>query len=57
MPFKSEAQRKKMAMLEAQGKVPKGTYAKWEAHTKEKSLPERVGSKRKTIKEMRKKTK
>lgn len=41
MPFKSEAQRRKMAELEKQGKVPKGTVKQWSAETKGK-LPERV---------------
>jgi len=42
-PFKSEAQRKKIRELEDAGKVPEGTYDRWDSETsKEDSLPERV---------------
>jgi hypothetical protein len=43
MPFKSEAQRRKMHELEKQGKLKKGTAKAWAAETpKGKKLPERV---------------
>lgn len=42
MPFKSKAQRRFMYAAEARGDVPGGTAARWEAHTKDKNLPERV---------------
>lgn len=43
MPFESEAQRRKIGMLEAEGEVPKGTYAEFEAATPDnKKLPEHV---------------
>lgn len=45
MPFKSEAQRRKMYSLEAQGKLPKGTAERWQKHTGDKKLPERVEKK------------
>lgn len=58
MPIRSESQRKKLLMLEAQGKLAKGTVARWEAETPDKKLPERVKPKRpKTIREMQKKGK
>jgi hypothetical protein len=46
MPFKSQAQRAKMAVLEKEGKVKKGTVAKWNAETPKGKLPERVGKKK-----------
>lgn len=43
MPFKSEAQRKKFHVLEAQGKMSKATVHEWEHATKnKKDLPEHV---------------
>lgn len=42
MPFRSEAQRRFMYWAESKGKVPKGTTKKWEEHTKNKNLPEKV---------------
>jgi hypothetical protein len=45
MPFKSEAQKRKIAELEAQGKVPKGTYSQWEKETPSGKLPERLTEK------------
>lgn len=45
MPFKSEAQRKKMYELEKQGKIKKGTCAQWEAETIKKKLPEHIKGK------------
>lgn len=47
MPYKSLAQRRMMHVLEAEGKVPPGTAARWEAHTpKDKKLPEHVEHKK-----------
>lgn len=47
MPFKSEAQRRKMYELEKQGKVPKGTASQWERDTpKGKKLPEKAKKRR-----------
>lgn len=47
MPFRSEAQRRKMYSLEEQGKLPKGTAARWEKETGDKKLPERVSTSKK----------
>lgn len=48
MPFKSEAQRRKMHLLESQGKLKPGTVAKWESETPNKSeLPKRIHPKAK----------
>lgn len=41
MPFKSKAQARKIAQLEKEGKVKKGTTEAWAAETTAK-LPERV---------------
>lgn len=42
MPFQSKAQMRKIAALERQGKLPKGTTRKWARKTKcTKCLPER----------------
>lgn len=42
MPFKSKAQMAKFAMLEKQGKLPKGTLEEWLAETPNpKKLPEK----------------
>jgi hypothetical protein len=47
MPFKSEAQRRKLYALEAEGKLKKGTCEKWEAETpKGIKLPERLTPKK-----------
>jgi hypothetical protein len=47
MPFKSEAQRRKLYALEAAGKLKKGTCEKWEAETpKGITLPERLTPKK-----------
>ncbi len=56
MPFKSKAQRKWMYWAEAHGKVPKGTSARWEKHTKNKKLPKKVGRKNKKLAKFLKKT-
>jgi hypothetical protein len=45
MPFKSEAQRRKIAELEQEGKVPRGTFHEWSKATGKKILPERIGPK------------
>lgn len=43
MPFKSEAQRRKMHQLESQGKLKPGTVSKWESETPNKAdLPKRI---------------
>ncbi len=57
MPFKSDAQRRYFHWAESRGKLPKGTSAKWQAHTQSKDLPERVNKeadmiKRSTISEV-----
>ena len=45
MPFKSLAQVAKMASLEKEGKVPKGTVKQWASETPNmKSLPKRIGN-------------
>lgn len=43
MPFKSEAQRRKIAELEEQGKVKPGTFKEWNNATPRGKLPERIG--------------
>jgi uncharacterized ParB-like nuclease family protein len=45
MPFKSQAQRRLFYAKESRGELPKGTTAKWEAHTPARSLPERLTKK------------
>lgn len=42
MPFKSEAQRAKMALLVEQGKLPKSVFDKFAAETPAEKLPERI---------------
>lgn len=42
MPFKSRSQKRWMFAAEARGEVPEGTARRWQAHTKDKDLPERV---------------
>ena len=42
MPFRSEAQRRKLYSLYKQGKVSKQEIALWETETDKKRLPERV---------------
>lgn len=45
-PFKSKAQLGKIAVLEKQGKLPKGTVKKWSKETKDiKHLPKKVKKK------------
>lgn len=54
MPFKSEAQKRKIAQLEREGKVKKGTTEKWAAET-QGPLPDRTTRKNqpKTIQEIK----
>jgi len=48
MPFKSKAQVGKMAMLEKEGKVKKGTMKEWAAETPNmKKLPKKLKKKAK----------
>ena len=42
MPFKSEAQRAKIAELERQGKVKPGTFNQWNKETPKGKLPARI---------------
>lgn len=50
MPFKSEAQRRKLIQLEKEGKLKKGTVEKWEKETGNTKLPDKVGPKGKVKK-------
>lgn len=45
MPYKSEAQRKKLHVLANQGKIPQTTVAEFDKASKGVSLPERVAPK------------
>lgn len=43
MPFRSKAQMRKFAVMERQGKLPRGTFRRWLRHTPNvKRLPRRV---------------
>lgn len=42
MPYKSDAQRKKFHVLEAEGKIPASTVSEWDSATGSKKLPEHV---------------
>ncbi len=53
MPFKSEAQRKKFAALVSEGKMSQKTFDEWNKDTPDK-IPEKVGSKSKAIKKVKK---
>lgn len=47
MPFKSRAQMRKMALLEKQGKLPKGTVHQWARETPSiKKLPKKKAKSR-----------
>ena len=46
MPFKSRAQAAKIAELEKEGKVKRGTTKKWAAETPKGKLPERITPKK-----------
>lgn len=50
MPFKSKAQRRLFYVLEAKGKLKKGTARQWDAETGDRKLPERVRSKTAALK-------
>lgn len=57
MPFKSKAQAAKIAQLEKEGKVKKGTTKEWAKATKDiKNLPERLAPKKpfKSVEEVKK---
>lgn len=43
MPYKSNAQRRKFHAMEARGQISPATVAEFDAASKGKSLPERVG--------------
>jgi hypothetical protein len=45
MPFKSEAQRAKLASLVEQGKFSKASFDEWATATGDAKLPDRVGRK------------
>lgn len=47
MPFKSEAQRRKFYSMANRGEISNATVKKWEKHTKNKNLPEKVGNEEK----------
>jgi len=42
MPYKSNAQRKKIHVLEAQGKISHKTVKEWDKASKGRKLPEHV---------------
>jgi len=42
MPYKSEAQRKKMHQLEKEGKISHATVKEWDVASKGKKLPKHV---------------
>jgi len=46
MPFKSEAQRRKFYAMASRGEISKETLRRWEQHTGDRRLPERVRPKR-----------
>lgn len=46
MPFKSEAQRRKFYAMARRGEISKETLRRWEQHTGDRRLPERVRPKR-----------
>lgn len=46
MPYKSDAQRKKFHALLEQGKISKKTVDEFDAASKGKKLPERIGHKK-----------
>jgi hypothetical protein len=45
MPFKSQAQRRKIAQLLVEGKISNETFEEWNRGTGSKRLPERVARK------------
>ena len=50
MPFKSQAQRRKFAQLLVEGKISSQTFEEWNRETGDEKLPERVGTKKTTVK-------
>jgi hypothetical protein len=54
MPFRSRSQQRWMFAAESRGEVPEGTAERWAKHTSSiKSLPEKVGKKKKKRKAVR----
>lgn len=53
MPFKSEAQRKKLEQLASEGKISQETIKEFRKNSPEK-LPERVTPKKSTVKKVKK---
>lgn len=47
MPFKSNAQRRKLAELVKRGELPQATFDEWAKATGDKKLPERIAPKSK----------
>jgi CRISPR/Cas system-associated endonuclease Cas1 len=47
MPFKSQAQRRKLAQLLVEGKISNETFEEWNRETGRKKLPEWVKARRK----------
>lgn len=45
MPFRSESQRRKFALLVEQGKISQGAFEEWSEATGDAKLPERVSAK------------
>lgn len=52
MPFRSNAQKAKFAQLEKEGKLKKGTTAKWESETKG-PLPDKISGPIKSIQQLK----
>lgn len=54
MPFKSKKQAAKIAQLENEGKLKRGTFAKWKAETPSMGkLPERAPGKASKVKKVK----
>ena len=53
MPFKSQAQRRKFAQLLVDGKISNQTFEEWNRETGSAKLPERVRTKRRGRKPIR----
>jgi hypothetical protein len=53
MPFSSKSQERKFFSLESEGNLPKGTAKQWASETDQKSLPERVHSKKVILRKKR----
>jgi hypothetical protein len=56
MPFKSKAQRRKLAQLLVEGKITDDQYEKWNRSTGKKVFPERVHPKASANKKESRKT-